>query len=283
MVYSLVTRENVVADDDVVANLTELGANSPGTVTVPNSSLLTGVFINCAPDWTADAHYGFSSAVTLTGSGVGGHQAYGGPCGATVGLAVGSCGLSEHPAQRYKTRIPVVPGQNIDIHGWMHGEDMGALNMAVTLEFDGVPGVCKDFDYREEILAAANTPVVLGAKLGLAEAYFRPSSKQIGEIHVNGGMKPIAGPLGTVVQYSLYGPAMPTGGEYQFIGCAYATQDDTGAAAAVGGGGSVQSNNIVYTIPRGNMTLAPGTFQCQAQMLEDDIGDVFAIITIGYI
>ena len=285
MVYSVATRENVVADDDVATQLTELGANSPGIVDVPQASMLTGIYVNAAPQWTADAHYGFSTAIRLSGSGIGGLQSYPGPCGGTAGLAVGSCGFSAHPAQRYKTRIPVVPGQGIRIDGYMHGEDMGDIQIMVTLEFDGVPGMIKDMDYREENLTTVNTPVVLGAKLGATEAYIQPSSLQIGEIHVNCGVKQVgAAPLGAVTLFELFGAALPSGGLFEFCGHAHAQQDDTGAAAAVGGAGSVQTNSIVYTVPPGKLMLKSGNkFQAQATMIEDDVGTLYAIMGIGYL
>jgi len=285
MVYSVATREHVVAALDTATQLTELGANSPGTVDVPQSSMLTGIYINAAPQWTADAHYGFSSAIRLSGSGISGYQSYPGPCGGTCGLAVGSCGFSAHPAQRYKTRIPVVPGQGIDIEGFMHGEDMGDLQLMVTLEFDGVPGMIRDMDYREENLTAANTPVVLGAKLGAAHAYIQPSTLNIGEIHLNGGVKNVgAAPLGAPTLFEIFGAALPSGGLFEFCGHAYAQQDDTGAAAAVGGAGSVQTNSVVYTVPRGKLPLKSGNkFQAQAEMIEDDVGTIYAIMGIGYL
>jgi len=285
MVYSVATRENVVAVLDTATQITELCANSPGTVDVPQSSMLTAIYINAAPQWTADAHYGFSSAIRLSGSGISGYQSYPGPCGGTAGLAVGSCGFSAHPAQRYKTRIPVIPGQGIDIEGFMHGEDIGDLQIMVTLEFDGVPGMIKDMDYRECDLTTVNTPVVLGTKLGAAYAYIQPSSLQIGEIHVNAGVKQVgAAPLGAPTLFELFGAALPSGGLFEFCGHAFAEQDDTGAAAAVGGAGSVQTNSVCYTIPRGKLPLKAGNkFQCQATMIEDDVGTLYAIMGIGYL
>lgn len=282
MVYANIVRENDVTAVDTKTALTERGSLSPGNVVVPQATLLTGIKISVAPDWTADAHYGYSSAIQLSGSGVGGHQCYPGPCGFTTGVATGSSGVSVMNPQRYKTRIPVQPGQGIAISGYMHGEDCGSLRMAVGLEFDGVPGMIKDMDYREENLAAANTPVTLGAKLGAADAYIEPASLQIGEIHVNGGLKAVAGPLASVAEFEIYGGGIPKGGDYQFIGHGFATQDDIGQTTA--GTDSGQTVSEVYQIPPGKFILSSGAkFQAQAQMIEDDVGTIYAIIGIGYL
>lgn len=284
MVYACISRENTIDDDDVAHALTELGANSPGTVDVPASNLLTGIYIAVAPDWTADAAYGFSSAVQLSGPGIAGYQSYPGPCMGTTGVATGSSGCHTCRPQHYKTRIPVIAGQGIDVTGWLHGEDMGELHMMVTLEFDGVPGMIKDMDYREENLAAANTAVVLGAKLGAAHAYIQPSTLQIGEIHVNGGMKLIAGPLGAPTLFELFGAALPSGAVYEFAGPTFSSQDDLLLTTSSGGSGATPQVSTAYHIPPGKLALKAGNkFQAQAQMLEDDVGTVFAIIGIGYL
>lgn len=284
MVYACITRENAVGTADTATALTELSGNSPGTVTIPAASLLTGIYISIGMDWTADAAYAVSSAIRLSGSGISGYQSYPGPCLSTLGVATGSSGSNICPPQKYKTKIPVTPGQGIDIDGFLHGEDGGEMHMAVTLEFDGVPGMIRDMDYREENLTAANTAVTLGAKLGAAHAYIHPSTLQIGEVHVNGANKAIAGPLGAPTLFELFGAALPKGGGYQFQGPGFATQDDLLATTSSGGAGSGHSNSVAYHIPLGKCSLTPGnTFQAQATMIEDDVGTIMAIIGIGYL
>lgn len=284
MVYACISRENAVGAADTVANLTELGGNSPGTVDVPQATLLTGIRISVAPDWTADAAYGFSSAISLDGPGIAGYQSYPGPCMGTTGVATGSSGCHVCIPQAYKTRIPVIPGQGIDVYGWMHGEDAGELHMMVTLEFDGIPGMIKDMDYREENLTAANTPVTLGAKLGAAHPYINPSTLQIGEIHVNAGMKLIAGPVGAPTLFELFGAALPSGAVYEFAGPSFSSQDDLLLTTSSGGSGAVPLVSTKYHIPPGKLRLKAGNkFQAQAQELEDDVGTLFAIIGIGYL
>lgn len=277
--YATRSRENAGGTLDTAFNLTELGANSPGSVIVPRASMLTGIKIVVGPDWTADAAYAFTSALRLVG--LGGQQSYPGPCMYTLGVGTGSSGSQAAVPINYKTRIPVTPGQAIDLQGFMHGEDVGELHMLVTLEFDGYPGVIRDMDYREETLAAANTPVVLGAKWGSAHAYIQPATRQIGEIHVNGAPKLIAGPLAAPTLFEIFGDAIPE--VQQFAGPSFASQDDLLQTTSSGGPGPGSLPNTIYYIPPDKMPLKSGNFQAQAQMIEDDVGDVFAIIGIGYI
>lgn len=270
-------RENAVPDDDVAAHLTEHGGNSPGAIEVPkHCSLLTGVEISVAPDWTADAQYGFSSAIEIKGLGTKFNAP--GPCGGTCGIATGSAGFSAARPQRYKCRIPVGKVASISIDGWLHGEDCGELHMQVELEFDGVPGQMVAMDYREENLTAANTPVTLGATLGAAEAYIQPITPNIGEIHVNGGLKGVAGPLAAPTVVQLFGGGLDLFNN-DFNGHAYATQDDI-ETVAKGGAGSVQTVSIQHMTPGLKVT---GKFQAQGIMLEDDVGTIFQIIGIGYV
>lgn len=277
--YANLTRENDVTALDTKTSLTELGANSPGTVDVPQAGMLTGIKISVAPDWTADSLLGYSTAIQLEGSGIGGLQSYPGPCGATGGAAATSSGLNIKNPQRYKVKIPVVPGQGIDIAGFLHGEDIGSIRMAVTLEFDGVPGIIKDMDYREADITAANTLTILANKLGRAEAYIQPSSRQIGEIHVNAGVKVVAGPLATVAVYELFGPAIPTGSVHEMVGPGISVQDDATISPT-----SNQVTSEVYQVPPGKLVLTSGNrFQARCQGIEDDVGTIFAIMGIGYI
>jgi hypothetical protein len=277
-VYDCDYREGDIDALDTPEALTEQGADSPGSFDVPmGARMLTGVYIAAAPDWTADAMYGFSSAVKLSGGGIDiGEGYFPGPVGGTCGAAATSSGAFYGQPQKYKTKIPVIGGGPIKADACIMGEDPGAVHLICALEYDGEPGKIIDMDYREGNLAAANTLVNLDARHGATERDFDVSYSKIGEVHFAAGLKAVAGPLRFAPVLHLSGPALKVGGNYRFLGPSGGVQDDIAIS-----GDMVIQQLTKYDAPidvnKGNKLRA------QAQMLEDDAGTAYAIVGIGYL
>lgn len=93
-------------------------------------------------------------------------------------------------------------------------------------------------------------------------------------------------PLGMAAPtlFELFGAAMPSGAVYQFAGPSFSSQDDLLLTTSSGGSGATPQVSTVYHVPPGQLKLKSGNrFQARAQMIEDDVGTIFAIIGIGYI
>jgi len=279
MVYDSDIREQDITALDTATQLSDIGGSTPGDFQVPgNCKKITKISIGTAVDWTADTLLGFGSAVHLKGAGLGtaGNFAFPGPCGTTGGAAATSSGLNISPAQEYHTNIPVVAGGNIQADGYMFGEDVGSVRVACELEYDGIPGRIVDMDYRESDLTAANTEVQLTVRGGATVNDFKTSGRPIVEVHLNGGLKPVAGPLGSVVAYQLRGAALVHAGNYMYVGHGYTVQDDP----TISGATSIQPSvrKVVSSIPLKGGNL----LNCYAQMLNDDVGTVFAVCGLGF-
>jgi len=278
MPYDSDYREADVTALDTATDLTEQGADSPGSFDVPvGARLLTGITIAVAPDWTADDLFGFSTGIQLTGGGIDiGEGYFPGPVGSTAGAAATSAGLKYAQPQRYKTKIPVVGGGPIKATAYLHGEDIGSIHILAGLEWDGEPGKIIDMDYREADLSAANTLVNLNTRAGSTERDFDVSYSKIAEIHFGAGLKAVAGPLRFAPALHLSGPALKDGGNYRFVGPSGGTQDDIAIS-----GDCVIETLTKYDAPidlkRGNKLRA------QAQMIEDDAGTGYAIVGIGFL
>lgn len=278
MPYDSDYREADISALDTATALSEQGADSPGGFDVPvDAKLITDILIACGTDLTADALLGFSSGIHLSGGGIDiGEGYFPGPVGTACGAAGTSSGMGYSRPQHYKTKIPVTGGGPIKCDGFLHGEDIGNLHMAVQLVYDGVPGTVIDMDYREADLAAANTLVNLNTRAGATERDFEVSYNKIGEIHFGAGLKPVAGPLRFVPVLHLSGPAFKVGGNYKFIGPAGGSQDDIAASGALTIT-DLQKNVCAIDIKKGNKLRA------QAQMIEDDAGTGYAIVGLGYV
>ncbi len=278
MPYDIDYREGDIDAVDTPESLTEQGADSPGSFDVPmDAKLLTGIHIAVAPDWTADAMYGFSSGVKLSGGGIDiGEGYFPGPVGSTCGAAATSSGAHFAEPMQYKTKIPVEGGGPIKVDAVIMGEDPGAVHVLCALEWDGVPGKVIDMDYREGNLTAANTLVNLDARHGATERDFDISYNKIGEIYFAAGLKAVAGPLRFAPVLHLSGPAFKVGGNYRFVGPSGGLQDDLAIS-----GDMVIQNLSMFDAPidvkKGNKLRA------QAQMIEDDAGTAYAIVGIGYV
>ena len=283
MVYDIDTRQADITALDTATALTTLGGNTPGNFIVPGDAhYISEIRISAAPDWTADDYFGFSSSIRINpGGGIksGGELSFGGPCGHTEGAAATSAGTGVGEQEIYQVNIPVKSGE-FSIDGFMNGEDIGSLRLAVTIVYDGPLGQYPivDADCRESDLTAANTLVRLVVRNGATVNSLRPTTGNIGEVRINAGCKFVAGPLGTIVTANLYGAALKNGGNFQFAGPSLWSQDD----AAISGGSTV-NKAIVYKTGRNFPVKTNTNFDIQAQETNDDVGTVFPIVTICYI
>lgn len=286
MVYASIVRENDVGSVDTLTTLGELAGGSPGAIQVPTKAhWISEVRIGAGADWTADAAYGFSSAVHLTGGGLpGGVFNFPGPYGGTAGATNISPGnkFNLKPVI-YHCNIPVNPNGEIDVQGAMAGEDAGNIHLAVQIVFDGPPGPIRCYDYREESLTAANTLVTLAARAGTASQNFKvptirekPVYLEICEVSLGAGVKAVAGPLRTVMHAKLTGSGFVDSETRDFIGNGGGVQDD-GLSVA---GDSWFQHPIVN---RTNIAVKQaGEIIAEAQELEDDVGTLFAFVGLGY-
>lgn len=278
MPYDSDFREADITAVDTMTALTAKGADTPGGFQVPaNASRITEVRITSAADWTADAMYAYACGVHLYGSGLrGSDQWFAGPAGGTCGAAATSAGVQAEGPAVYLCNIPVNGGNVINAAGFMGGEDVGAIHVAVQLIYDGpVSGPCSKFDLREESLTAANTPVTLGQRGDTAEGDVKPQGT-IGELHIVAGLKGVAGPLRAPTSIKLSGAGLAIAGTYEFLGPAFATQDDI---AISGKGFTVLPIKTLTNIP----TKSGNDIRVQGQMIEDDVGTVFMMVCFGYV
>lgn len=273
MTYDTISRENDITALDTATNLTELGADSPGAVTVPNASRITEIRIGVSADLTADTILGFSTGLHMYGTC--GDQWLAGPVGAVGGAAATSATLKIARPTKILCNIPVTPGGQINLVGFLHGEDVGAIRMMVTLVFDGpVTGPCRRFDYREQDLAAANTPVTLNTRGGATEGDFKVAGETIKEVHVGAGLKATAGPLAATTHFKLSGNGLKIAGNYDFQGNTLCVADDV----AISGTANIE-DLVKYMTEIG---VKSGQIRVQGQEVEDDVGTPYAMCMLGF-
>lgn len=280
MPYDVDFREADCTTVDTLTSLTAIGGSTPGNFQVPgNVSRITEIRVSALPEYTADAMYGFSSAVHLMGAGLknAGFYAFPGPCGGTTGAATFSAGIVISKPEVYHVNIPVVPGGEIQAQGLFMGEACGAgVRIGCTLVYDGIPGKITDVDYRECNLTAANAEVTLTDRGGATVNSFKTTGKPIIEVRCNGGVKLVAGLLAAISDFHVYGAGLVSAGNYRFTGHAYGSSEDI----ASGGGSSVATNSVRYIT---NIALKAGNLiDVEAMMIEDDVGTIFAICALCY-
>ncbi|MFX0205872.1 MAG: hypothetical protein ACFFDT_07775 [Candidatus Hodarchaeota archaeon] len=179
-------REAPLAAVDTTYPLTQKGADTPGPFIVPSTAkMITKIRINFG-SLEQDLYTGTTTAVHIFGGGLVnvGLGWFVGPMMACASAANTSGPVLQMNPFEYRTRIPVVPGQQISAEGFMHGEDPVSGHICLGLEYDGpFPGRIVDSDYREETVgAAANTYTRLGVRgAGVAEPDFSPKGT-IGEV-----------------------------------------------------------------------------------------------------
>jgi len=185
MGHDTAIREAPLAAIDTMYPLTQRGADTPGPVDVPSHvSMLTGIRIGLG-SLHQDLYVGTTSAIHIFGGGLKG-VGYGwfvGPMMAHASAGASSGHVLQSEGMYYNTAIPLNPGGEISLEGFIHGEDPVSAHIIVCLEFDGFPGRIVDSDYREETVGGtANAFTRLGVRgAGVAESDFAPT-KKIGEV-----------------------------------------------------------------------------------------------------
>ena len=278
--YDIQFRENDVTALDTATGLTEKGADSPGAFVVPmHASAITEVMIGAVGDYTADAAHNFLAAVRLTGPGLNAPESWLiGPAGSTDGAAATTAGMGgTDNIKRYVCNIPVVKGQRINAYGFMHGSaDCGSIRVGVWLVFDGpVKGNAKYYDYREGDSAAANTPVTITGRGGIAEGDFDVGSGTICDVAVVVSNCPVAGPLAALTLHKFSGNGLVVAGDYEFAGNGLFTQDDITIS-----GTSWTSTGIDY---KTSISTKNGAIRVQVQEIEDDVGTPTHGVCLGFL
>lgn len=274
-------READVTALDTATSLTALGAATPGNFIVPATAhRITQITINAVPDITADTIFAWGSAIKIRGAGIasGGELVFPGPFGAnTGGTNVDNQGGSR-PPQQYHVDIPVNPGGQFGVDGYMLGTlDVGSLRIVCEIEYDGVPGLIKDMDYRYGELTAANTFVRLTERDGgVTFNSFKAPTGRIAELHYVSSNLGVAGPLATVIHYQMYGAALMAGGNYSYMGHAHNTATDIATFT------EVEHNTSIRKLTPGFLIRKNNVFDVQAEMIEDDVGTVSCAFAVGY-
>jgi len=279
MVYDADYREQSITALGTATPLVAQGADTPGAFVVPtNVTRITEIRIHAIPGATVDTIMGFSTGIHIFGGGVKLSEGwFPGPAGFIGGVATMTAGVSDIEPQVYLTNIPVRPGGQFSIDGYMNGEDIGALHMLVEIIYDGpVVGKIVDMDYRSQDLTAANTLVTLDERFnGTAEGDMKPAYGTIGEVFVGMGAKITAGtslPIGLAAHLS--GPGLQSAGNYKFLGKGCAINDDSATLP-----GSVKKlERYICQIA----TKPSNGIRVQAQMIENDIGTAFAVVGFAY-
>lgn len=283
--YDTDYREAPCAAVDTAYALTAQGADTPGAFIVPSTaSMITALRIFVSGIVT-DVVTGSTIAVQIQGSGLRGvgDGWFVGPLLSCAGAAATSGGFDYRDGMIYKTRIPVVPGAPFNATAYINGEDAGTAHVLLEVEYDGVPGLIVDGDYREgDIGAAANTLVNLTAR-GPAtdEGDFRPAGRTIGEIVFGAALDPTGDAANGLVfapALHLTGNGLVNAGNYNIVGPSGPTQPDTD----VSGGQQVVCNPTRRICGSGIATKANGTIRAQAQNIES-INAGHAIVGFLYI
>lgn len=277
--YDADYREVSITGLETATPLTEQGADSPGAFVVPtNVRRITEIRIACAINCADDTAFGWTSSIHIHGSGVVlGEGWFPGPCGSVEGIAAASGSKYSAVTQKYLTNIPVKPGGQFSVDGFMLGEDVGALHMLVEIVYDGpVAGKIVDMDYRSIDLTAANTLVTLTERgAAVVEGDMKPAYGTIGEIFVGAGAKITAAATTAVaLAFHLSGPGLQTAGNYKFI-----SGHSFGLNSEFGGQG------IISELERyicGIRTKPNNSIRIQAQMIEGDVGTAFSIVGFAY-
>lgn len=282
--YDSDMREADVTAVDTATALTALGTTTPGNFVVPGGAhYISEIRITVAADWTADAAHGFSSAIRLNpGGGIraGGELSFGGPCGMTSGAAGTSSGQDIAKPEIYQVKVPVSPGGEFSVDGFMLTEDAGAIHVAVEVKYDGPlgPYPLVDADYREASITTNNTLTRLTDRNGATVNSLRPTTNNIGEVRVNAGVIPTTGPVRAIVRAQLYGAALYAGGNYNFGGPSITAQDDNTVS-----GDCCIVPSVIHKCGKALSVKKNTNFDIQAEFMEDDVGTVAPIVTIGYI
>jgi hypothetical protein len=277
--YDADYREHTITALETATTLTEQGGLSPGAFVVPTTvSRITEIRIATTINCADDTAFGWTSAAHFRGSGIKVAEGwFPGTCGSVEGIGAASGSKYGAVTQKYLTNIPVNPGGQFSVDGFMLGEDIGAMHMLVQVVYDGpVVGKIRDMDYRSIDLTAANTLVQLTERgAAVVEGDMRPAYDTIGEIFCGAGAKITAAATTCVgVAYHIDGPGLQTAGNYKFIsGHSWGLNSEFGGT---GGIWELERYIAGIRVKKGNPV------RVQAQMIEGDVGTAFSQVGFAY-
>lgn len=260
--------EVAMADDVVLTDVTEQGANTKNYIAVPKGAqhiTAVKIFVGIIG---ADVITGNTMTVKLVGPP--GEQVYAGPNTSTSGAAATAGGLAIGKPEVYQTRISVAGLAQIGIQANFSGDDPGAMHIGVQLEFDGVPGQIVDADCREiAIGAAANTLLALTTKMNTTGyGNFKANGKPIKEIRFGCAWDPegnaTAGLLMMPALHLSGGGLVTPNKPLKFLGPAGFSGPDTDVAGA-----QAVIANLERVVPGvGIPTAQSGEIEASAQAIE---------------
>ena len=279
MVYDSDVREATITGLETATSLTAYGAATPGAFVVPSTARkITELRFQTAVNCADDTAFGWTSAFHIHGGGVVLAEGwFPGTVGSIEGIAAASGSKYAWAEQKYLTNIPVNPGGQFTIDGFMLGEDIGAMHALAEVTYDSPSaGKIVDMDYRSIDLTAANTLVQLTERgAAVVEGDMRPPYDTIGELFMGAGAKLTAAATTCVgLAFELSGPGLMYAGNYRYIG-----GESWGLNSEFGGQGVIhplKRNICGIKVKRNN------PIRVQAQMIEADVGTAFSIMGFAY-
>ena len=279
MVYDADFREVNAAALETASPLINVGADAPGAFVVPTTaSRITELRFTIGASCADDTMFGATTSFHIHGGGV--HLQEGwflGPTMTSSSLAAASGNRCGDVTQKYLTNIPVNPGGQFTIDGYMLGEDVGSLMMLAQVVYDGpVVGKIVDMDYRSIDLAAVNTWTTLTERgAAVVEGDMRPHRKIIGELFFGVGAKITVGAANvTNYGFQLSGAGLQHAGNYRFI--VGASQGSSTEAAADTKISELERYICQIPVKVGN------SIRVQGNMLETDVGTAFSVCGFAY-
>jgi len=280
MVYHSDYREQTITALETATYLNAKGADTPGNFVVPSDvSRITEIVIGLAPEATVDNIMGATSCIHIHGGGVNLPVGYfPGPSFTTGGGGATTPGGGFKEPFRIQTNIPVHPGGEFRVDGFMCGEDVGAIHLTVQIVYDGVPGKIIDCDVRSIDLTTTNTLVTLTERAdATVEGDIKPPYSTIGELFFAVGAKVTAGNDAISTALHLTGPGIVVAGPYEWTGPAIAINDDTAISL-----NAVVCHPMRFVCGSGIAVRKGTAIRLQAQMLEGDVGTAFSMVGVGY-
>ncbi len=279
MVYDADFREATQAALETATPLINVGAAAPGNFVVPTTAkriteLRFGIALSCADDTLFGANCSFH----IHGGGVNLPEGWFlGPSltSSAIGAASGNrCG---DRTQKYLTNIPVNPGGQFAIDGYMLGEDIGSMQMLAGVVYDGpVVGRIVDMDYRSIDLASVNTWTQLTERgAATVEGDIRPYKPVIGELYFGIGAKITVGAANvTSHAFRVSGPGLVHAGNYRFIhGLSVGSSTESGADTFIS-----ELERYICEIP----VKVNNAVRVEGNMMETDLGTSFSVAGFAY-
>lgn len=279
MVYDADFREANVAALETATPLINVGADAPGAFVVPtNAHRITELRFTVGLSVADDALMGGTTAFHIYGGGVQLQEGwFPGPTVTTAAIAAASGDRCGDVTQKYLTNIPVNPGGQFTIDGYMLGEDIGAMQLMAQVVYDGpVVGKIVDMDYRSIDLTAVNTWVTLTERgAAVVEGDMRPHRIILGELYFGIGQKITVGAANvTTYGFQLSGAGLVNAGNLRFISgvsCGSSTESASNTKIS-------ELERYICQIP----VKVGNSIRVQGNMIETDVGTAYSICGFAY-